>query len=106
MYAIRVHEFGGPEVLRYEEVPTPEPGPGQARVKVMAAGVNFIDIYFRTGQYRGNLPITLGQEAAGVVDAVGPDVDQVKVGDRVAYAPEQGAYADYAVVPAWRLVPV
>jgi NADPH2:quinone reductase len=92
--------------LRYEEVPVPEPGPGQARVKIEAAGVNFIDIYFRTGQYKGNMPLLLGQEAAGVVDAVGPDVVEVKVGDRVAYAPEQGAYAEYAVVAAWRLVPV
>lgn len=106
MHAIRVHEFGGPEALRYEEIPVPEPGPGQARVKIEAAGVNFIDIYFRTGQYRGKLPLILGQEAAGVVDALGPGVEEVKVGDRVAYAPEQGAYAEYAVVPAWRLVPV
>src|SRR5207244_376832 len=83
-----------------------EPGPGQARVKIEAAGVNFIDIYFRTGQYHSNLPLVLGQEAAGVVDAVGPGVEDVKVGDRVAYAPEQGAYAEYAVVSAWRLVPV
>jgi NADPH2:quinone reductase len=106
MHAICVHEFGGPEVLRYEEVPMPEPGPGQARVKIEAAGVNYTDIYFRTGQYRGSLPFILGQEAAGIVDAVGPEVNDVKVGDRVAYAPEQGAYAEYAVVPAWRLVPV
>jgi NADPH:quinone reductase len=87
MKAIRVHEPGGPEVLRYDDVPLPEPGPGQARVKIAAAGVNFIDIYFRTGQYRVNLPFTLGQEAAGVVDAIGPDVHpvhEVKVGDRVA----------------------
>jgi NADPH2:quinone reductase len=106
MRAIRIHDVGGPEVLRYEEVPMPEPGPGQARVRVVAVGVNFIDIYFRTGQYRANLPLILGQEAAGVVDALGPDVREVKVGDRVAYAPQQGAYAEYAVVPAWRLVTV
>jgi NADPH2:quinone reductase len=106
MHAIRIHEVGGPEVLRYEEVLLPEPDPGHARVRVAAAGVNFIDIYFRTGQYRANLPLILGQEAAGVVDAVGPDVQEVKVGDRVAYAPHQGAYAEYAMVPAWRLVPV
>jgi NADPH2:quinone reductase len=106
MHAIRVREFGGPEVLRYEEVPMPEPGPGQARVKIEAAGVNYTDIYFRTGQYRGSLPFILGQEAAGIVDSVGPEVREVKIGDRVAYAPEQGAYAEYAVVPAWRLVPV
>lgn len=106
MHAIRVHEFGGSEVLRYEDVPVPEPGPGQARVKITAAGVNFIDIYYRTGQYRSNPPLILGQEAAGVVDAVGPGVEELKVGDRVAYAMEQGAYAEYAIVPAWRLVPV
>lgn len=106
MHAIRVHAVGGPEVLRYEEVPLPEPGPGQARVKVEAAGVNFIDIYYRTGQYRTNPPLILGSEAAGVVDAVGPGVTEVQVGDRVAYALEQGAYAEYAVVSSWRLVPV
>jgi NADPH2:quinone reductase len=106
MHAVRIHEFGGPEVLRYEEMPLPEPGSGEARVKIAAAGVNFIDIYFRTGQYKGALPLTLGQEAAGVVDAVGPDVTDLQVGDRVAYAPQQGAYAEMAVVPAWRLVPV
>jgi NADPH:quinone reductase len=106
MKAIRVHELGGPEVLRYEDVPVPEPGEGQARVKIEAAGLNFIDIYYRTGQYRANPPITLGQEAAGVVDAVGPGVAEVKPGDRVAYALEMGSYAEYAVVPAWRLVPV
>src|SRR6476660_7343957 len=106
MKAIRVHEVGGPEVLRYEDIPIPEPGPGQARVKIEAAGVNFIDIYYRTGQYHSNMPFVPGQEAAGIVDAVGPDVDEVKVGERIAYAPEQGAYAEYQVVPAWRLVPV
>ena len=106
MKAIRVHEFGGPEVLRYEDIAVPEPGPGQARVKVAAAGVNYIDIYYRTGQYKSSPPLTLGQEAAGVVDAVGPEVSEVRVGDRVAHAPEQGAYAEYAVVPAWRLVAV
>ncbi len=106
MHAIRVYEFGGPDVLRVDDLSLPEPGPGQARIKIAAAGVNFIDIYFRTGQYRGNLPLVLGQEAAGLVDAVGPGVSDLKVGDRVAYAPEQGAYADYALVPAWRLVPV
>jgi NADPH2:quinone reductase len=106
MRAIRIQEHGGPEALRYDDLPIPDPGPGQARVKVEAAGVNFIDIYFRTGQYRANLPLILGQEAAGVVDAVGPDVTEINVGDRVAYAPEQGAYAEYTLVPAWRLVPV
>jgi len=75
-------------------------------VKIEAVGVNFIDIYHRTGQYRGSLPITLGVEAAGVVDTVGPEVSEVRPGDRVAYAMQQGSYAEYAVVPAWKLVPL
>jgi NADPH2:quinone reductase len=106
MRAIRIHAFGGPEVLQVEEVPVPVPGPGEARVRIEAAGVNFIDIYHRTGQYRGNLPLTLGQEGAGVVDATGPGVTEVQVGQRVAYASVQGAYAEYAIVPAARLVPM
>jgi NADPH2:quinone reductase len=104
MNAIRVHQFGDPEVLRYEEAPLPEPGAGEARVKIEAAGVNFIDIYHRTGKYPGQLPITLGTEGAGMVDAVGSGVSDVKPGDRVAYAMQQGAYAEYAVVPASKLV--
>ncbi len=104
MKAIRVHEYGNPEVLRYEETPPPDPGAGEARVKIEAAGVNFIDIYHRTGKYPGQLPITLGTEGAGVVDAVGSGVSDVKPGDRVAYAMQQGAYAEYAVVPASKLV--
>jgi NADPH2:quinone reductase len=104
MKAIRVHEYGGPEALRYEEAPLPEPGPGEARVKIEAAGVNFIDVYHRTGRYPAQLPITPGMEGAGVVDALGPDVPELKSGDRVAYAMHQGSYAEYAVVPAWRLV--
>lgn len=106
MKAIRVHEYGGPEVLRYEEIPVPEPGPGQARVKIEAAGVNYVDIYERTGLYSHALPYTLGREGAGVVDAIGPDVTEVKVGDRVAYAMESGSYAEYALVPSWKLVPI
>jgi len=106
MKAIRVHQYGGPEVLRYEEIPVPEPGAGQARVKIEAIGLNYIDIYLRTGLYPLPLPFTLGREGAGVVDAVGPQVTEVKKGDRVAYAMEPGAYADYAIVPAWKLVPV
>ena len=105
MHAIRIHQFGGPEVLALDELPLPEPGPGEARVRLEASGLNFIDIYQRTGAYRGALPLTLGQEAAGVVDAVGPDAAEVKAGDRVVYASVMGAYAQYAVVPAWRLVP-
>ncbi|NWG20139.1 MAG: quinone oxidoreductase [Chloroflexi bacterium] len=106
MRAIRVHEYGGPEVLRHEDVPLPHPGPGEVRVKIEAAGVNFIDIYHRSGQYQGILPLTPGMEAAGIVDAVGPDVADVTSGDRVAYAMQQGAYAEYAIVPAAKLVPV
>jgi NADPH2:quinone reductase len=106
MKAIRVHNYGGPEVLKYEEVPTPKPGPGEARVKIEAAGVNYIDIYHRTGLYPGQLPFTPGMEGAGVVDEVGPGVSEIKVGDRVAYAMQQGSYAEYAIVPAWKLVPL
>jgi len=106
MRAIRVHEFGSVDVLRYEEIPLPEPGAGEARVKLEAAGVNYIDIYFRSGQYKGALPFTLGQEGAGVVEAVGPNVAEVKVGNRVAYASVQGSYAECQIAPAWRLVPI
>ena len=106
MKAIRVHNYGGPEVLKYEEVPVPEPGAGQARVKIEAIGLNYVDIYQRTGLYQSPLPFTLGREAAGTVDAVGPNATEVKEGDRVAYAVEPGAYAEYAIVPAWKLVPV
>jgi NADPH2:quinone reductase len=106
MQAIRVHQFGGVQVLSLDQVPLPEPGPGEARVRLEAAGVNYIDIYHRTGQYKGALPLTLGQEGAGVVEAVGPNVTEVKPGDRVAYASQQGSYAEYQVVSAWRLVPI
>ncbi|GIV67852.1 MAG: alcohol dehydrogenase [Caldilinea sp.] len=105
MKAIRIHETGGREVLRLEEVAIPEPGPGEARIKVEYAGLNFIDIYQRTGQYKLPLPFTPGLEAGGVVDAVGEGVHEVKVGDRVAYCMVNGAYAEYAVVPAAKLVP-
>jgi len=106
MKAVRVHQYGGLETLKYEDVPTPEPGEGEARVKIHAVGVNFIDIYHRIGRYQGTLPLTLGQEAAGIVDAVGSNVTDVKPGDRVVYASVQGSYAEYAITPAWRLVPV
>ncbi len=106
MKAIRVHEFGDPNVLRYDDVPVPEPGPGEARVKLAATGVNFIDIYHRKGQYPGQLPLTLGQEGAGVVDALGAGVSEVQLGDQVVYASVQGSYAEYALVPAARLVSV
>ncbi len=106
MKAIRVHEFGGPEALRYEDLPTPEPGQGEVLVKIAAAGVNYIDIYHRIGLYPLSLPITLGLEAAGVVEAVGPGVAEFKLGDPVAFSSQQGAYAEYIVVPAAKLVPV
>jgi NADPH2:quinone reductase len=106
MKAIRVHVTGGPEVLTYEDIALPEPKAGEARVKIEASGVNYIDTYQRSGLYKVPLPFVLGQEAAGVVDAVGAGVTEVKPGDRVAYASAIGAYAEYAVVPAWRLVPV
>jgi len=106
MKAIRVHATGGHDVLRLEEIDQPVPGPGQALVKVAFAGLNFIDIYQRLGQYKMPLPFTPGLEAGGTVAAVGPDVTEVKPGDRVAYCMMPGAYADYAVVPAARLVPV
>lgn len=104
MRAIRVHETGGPEVMRYEEVPTPVPGEGEALVRLAAAGVNFIDIYQRKGLYKLPLPATLGQEGAGVVEEVGPGVTAVKIGDRVAFANVMGAYAEAIVAPAERLV--
>jgi len=106
MKAVRVHKYGGPEVLTYDEIEVPEPKADEARVKIEAIGLNYIDIYQRTGLYTLPLPFTLGREAAGLVDATGPNVTEVKVGDRVAYAMEPGAYAEYAVVPAWKLVPV
>jgi NADPH2:quinone reductase len=106
MKAVRIEQFGGLEALKIQDLPVPEPQPGEARVKVEAIGVNFLDIYHRSGRYQGSLPFTLGQEAAGVVDAVGPNVADVQPGDRVAYAMVQGAYAEYAVVPAWRLVQI
>jgi len=101
---IRVHETGGPDVLRVEEVDTPEPGPGEARVRLAFAGVNYVDTYHRTGLYPKALPFTPGVEGAGEVEAVGADVEHVAVGDRVAWAMHPGSYAEAAVVPAWRLV--
>jgi len=106
MKAIMVHEHGGPEVLSYEDAPDPEPGPGEARVRLAAAGVNFIDIYQRTGLYPIEPPFALGQEGAGEVDAVGEGVEDISVGDHVAFASVMGAYAEYVVAPAERLVPV
>jgi NADPH2:quinone reductase len=104
MKAIRIHAPGGPEALKLEEVPRPVPKEGEALVRIEAAGVNYIDCYMRTGQYKMSLPGTVGSEAAGIVESVSPGVTSVKAGDRVAYAGVPGAYAEYAVVPADRLV--
>ena len=104
MKAVRVHEHGGPEVLRYEDVPDPVPEPNQAVVKIDVAGINFIDIYFRTGLYKTDLPFTDGQEAAGTVSAVGSAVQGLQPGDRVAYCGVLGGYAEFSAVPADRLV--
>lgn len=106
MKAIRVHTPGGVEALRYEDVATPTPKAGEALVKIEAVGINFIDIYIRGGLYKNELPLTLGQEGAGVVEAVGPNVSEVQVGDRVAYSGTPGSYAEYAAVPAARLVKI
>lgn len=106
MKAVRVHQYGGLEALKVEDLPVPDPGEGETRIKIEAAGVNFIDIYHRLGRYQGSLPLTLGQEAAGTVEAVGTNVTEVKPGDRVAYASVQGSYAEYAIAPAWRLIPI
>jgi NADPH2:quinone reductase len=106
MRAIRVHKNGGPEALTVEDIPVPAPKAGEARVRIEAIGVNFIDIYQRTGLYPIQTPFTLGSEAAGIVDAVGEGVKEVKKGDRVAYSMVLGAYAEFAIVPAWRLAPV
>lgn len=106
MKAVRVHKYGGPEVLAQEDVPLPEPKVGEARVRIEAVGLNYIDIYQRTGLYQLQTPFTLGMEGAGTVDAVGPGVTEVKEGDRVAYAMVLGSYAEYAVVPAVKLVPL
>src|SRR6058998_999060 len=104
MKAIRVHSPGGPEALRYEDVPQPSLAAAQVLVKVEAAGVNYIDVYQRTGLYKVATPFTLGQEGAGVVTAVGSGVTDVRVGARVAYTTVLGAYAEYATVPADRVV--
>ncbi|HTO11462.1 MAG TPA: quinone oxidoreductase [Candidatus Binatia bacterium] len=104
MKAVRIHAPGGPEVLTYEDAPPPAPKTGEAVVKVDAAGLNYIDVYFRTGAYKGEYPMTLGMEAGGTVSAVAPGVTDVQVGDKVAYTGVPGAYAEYAAVPAARLV--
>jgi NADPH2:quinone reductase len=101
--AIRIHATGGPDVLRWEDVPKPEPGPSEILLRQEAIGLNYIDIYFRTGLYKiANLPAVLGQEGAGIVEAVGSDVTSFAPGDRVAYAGSLGAYATHRVLPADR----
>jgi NADPH2:quinone reductase len=104
MKLIQIAKTGGPEEMQLIDAPIPSPGPNQALVKIAAIGVNFIDVYFRTGLYKADLPFTPGNEAAGTVEAVGPAVTDLKPGDRVAYAMHRGSYAQYTVVPAAVLV--
>jgi NADPH:quinone reductase len=106
MKSILVNVPGGPENLLLVDIPVPQPGPRQALVRIAASGVNFIDIYFRTGLYKADPPIAIGSEAAGTVEAVGEGVTEVAPGDRVAYAMARGSYAEYAVVPAAQLVKI
>jgi NADPH2:quinone reductase len=104
MKAVRVHAFGGPEVLTPEEVDVPHPGQGEAQVKIAASGLNYLDVQYRIGRLKVPTPFVIGSEASGVVTDVGPGVTEVKPGDRVGYAMTLGSYAEYAVVPAWKLV--
>ncbi len=106
MKAIRVHQPGGLEAMRLEDLPVPTPGGGEALVRLQAIGVNYIDTYKRSGLYRVPTPFTLGEEGAGVVEAVGPGVEEVRPGDSVVYCNVQGSYAEYALVPADKLVKV
>lgn len=112
MRAMGVKSYGGPEALEMLSVETPAPRPGEVLVKTAFAGINFVDVYMRKGEYArtarhgGELPMILGREGAGVVEKVGAGVTEVKPGDRVAWCVSQGTYAEYALVPAWRLVPV
>ncbi|MCK5274782.1 MAG: quinone oxidoreductase [Alphaproteobacteria bacterium] len=104
-HAIRIHEHGGPDVLRWEEIEVGDPGAGEVRVRQTAVGLNFIDVYHREGLYPLELPAPIGMEAAGVVDAVGPGVTDLKAGDRVAYATyKPGAYTEARVMPVEKLV--
>lgn len=106
MKAIQIKQTGGPEVLELSDLPIPQPKPNEAVVKIHAAGVNFIDVYYREGRYKAQLPLVLGQEASGVVSAVGSEVKNLAVGDRVAYTMLLGSYAEYAAVAADRLVKI
>lgn len=105
-HAIRIHEIGGPEVLRWESVDLPAPGPGQALLRQSAAGVNYIDTYHRSGLYPLPLPAVIGSEGAGTVEAVGPGVTDIRPGQRAAYAGERGGYTEARLIPAERLVPL
>src|SRR5262245_27472423 len=117
MQAIRIHAYGGPEVMRLEELPLPVPGPGQALVRVYAASVNFLDVQKRRGELVGQafyqrmsaneleLPTSLGSQGVGIVEALGPDITTVQIGDRVSFG-GSGSYATHALVPAARLVPI
>lgn len=104
MHAIRVELLGGPEVMTWAHLPTPEPEPGEVLVRVAAAGVNFIDVYHRIGLYPLELPATLGLEGGGTVEVVGKEVNELAVGDRVAWSDAIGSYAEYAIIPAGRAV--
>ena len=106
MQAIRIDRYGGPEVMRVWEIDTPEPGPGEVRVRVEAAGVNFIDIYHRTGLYAMELPFTPGVEGAGEIETVGPDVTEFAPGDRVGWTMHPGGYAECTIVPTKKLIPL
>jgi len=103
-HAIRVHETGGPEVLKWEQIEVGDPGPGEVRIRQEAAGLNFIDVYHRTGIYPEPMPFIPGVEGAGTVEAVGSDIDDLKIGDRVAYGGPAGGYAEVRLIPASRLV--
>src|SRR5678809_67062 len=106
MRAIQVKQTGGPEVMEQVELPVPQPKAHEALIKLAASGVNFIDVYHREGRYKVLMPFVLGQEGAGVATAVGADVKTVKPGDRVAWTGLMGGYAEYAAIPADRLVPI
>jgi NADPH2:quinone reductase len=106
MKAIQVQQVGGPDAMQVVDLPLPQPKPNEAVIKVVAAGVNFIDVYYREGRYKAPIPLVPGQEGAGVVTAIGSEVSLLKVGDRVAWAGVLGSYAEYAAIPADRLVPI
>ena len=106
MKAVRITHTGAPEVMKLVELDKPQPGPGEALIKVKAAGVNYIDVYYREGRYRADLPLTLGIEGAGVIEALGDGMNHFHAGDRVAWCMYLGAYADYAIVPEKHLVPI